>query len=74
MSDEEDETVNEIAYKLNDEDAPEFEQALLSNTASPHILKNGHDFSNIFKRLQLKSYHEARSSGLFINANIHEIL
>lgn len=32
MSDEEDETVDEIAYKLNDEDATECEQALLSNT------------------------------------------
>jgi hypothetical protein len=73
-SDEEDETVDEIAYKINDEDATEFEQALLSNTGSPHILKNGHDFSNSFKRFQLKSYQEARSSGLFINANVHEIL
>ncbi|KAG1135807.1 hypothetical protein G6F37_012621 [Rhizopus arrhizus] len=74
MSDEEDETVDEIAYKLNDEDATEFEQALLSNAASPHILKNGHDLSKSFNRFQLKSCQEARSSGLFINANIHEIL
>lgn len=74
VSDEEDETVDEIAYKLNDEDATEFEKVLLSNITSPHILKNDHDFSNSFKRFQLKSYQEARSSGLYINANIHELL
>lgn len=74
MSDEESEAVDEIVYKVNDEDAPEFEQTLLFNTASPHILKNGHDISNSFKKFQINSYKEARSSGLFINANIHEIL
>ncbi|KAG0780412.1 hypothetical protein G6F16_012295 [Rhizopus arrhizus] len=74
MSDEEDEAVDEIAYKLNDEVANEYEQALLSNAASPHILKNSHDFSKSFKRFQLKSYQKARSCGLFINSNIHEIL
>lgn len=74
MSDEEGETVDEIAYKVNDEDAPEFEQTLLFNITSPHILKNDHDFSNSFKRFQIKSYQEANSSGLFINANIHETL
>jgi hypothetical protein len=68
MSDEEDEAVDEIAYKLNDEVAAEYEQALLSSAASPHILKNGHDFSKSFNRIQLKSYQEARSCGLFINA------
>lgn len=44
-SNEEDETVDAISY----EDATEFEQALLSNTDSPHILENGRDFSNNFK-------------------------
>lgn len=73
MSDEEDVTVDEIAYKLN-ESATEFEQSLLSNTDSRHILKNGHDFINSFKRFQLKSFQEARPSGIFINANIQEIL
>ena len=65
MNDEEDETVDEIAYKL-DESASEFEQALLSNTDSPHILKNGHDFSNSFKRFQLKSYQKVRSSSYLL--------
>ncbi|KAI9265389.1 hypothetical protein EDC94DRAFT_583406 [Helicostylum pulchrum] len=71
MSDEEDETVGVIGYKLNDEDATEFEKVLLANTEAPHILKNGHDFSDSFKKFHLA---EARSSGLFINSNIHELL
>lgn len=65
---------DETLYKLSDEDATEFEQALLLNTYSPHLLKNNHNFSDSFKNFQLKSYQEAKSSGLFINANIHEIL
>lgn len=35
MSDKENEVVNEIAYRLNDIDATEFELALLLNTALP---------------------------------------
>ncbi|KAI8967871.1 hypothetical protein BDF20DRAFT_897545 [Mycotypha africana] len=39
-----------------------------------HILSNGHNLSKSFKRFQMKSYQEARSSGLFVHASIHEIL
>ncbi|KAI9015782.1 hypothetical protein CLU79DRAFT_837897 [Phycomyces nitens] len=74
MSEEEDETVDEIGYKLNEEDATKFEQSLLSDTGSPYMLKNGHNFTSSFKKFQSRAYQEARSSGLFINANIHEIL
>lgn len=74
MSDEEDETTEDIAYTLNDGDPTKFEQALHSPIDSPHMPHNGYNFSDSFKRFHLQSYEKAKLFGLFINANIHEIL
>lgn len=51
-NEEEEDEIMDIAYVLTEENGTEFEQTLLYKTASPFILKNGHNFSNSFKNFQ----------------------